>query len=345
MDEKQKNILIVRTDRIGDVVLTTPAIAALRNHFPNERISILVSAQTVDLVVGNPNLDDVLVDDRRGRNRGLFGFWQLVMFLRKRKFDIAINFHTKRRTNLLLFLAGIPQRIGYRNEKWGFLLTDPLEDERASGIKHESQYCLDVLQMLGVDEPAADAYVPVQEQGRIWFEEELKRREFFHARPWIVIHSGSSCPTKKWPVSCFAELMTLLEKKYQCGFILIGGADNCETVQELLAHYGKEGVLNLTGQVSLAQLVAVLSSCDLLVSNDSGPVHIAAALGMAVVSIFTRNQPGINPQRWKPLGERSVFVAPALDMSLSFVSGRVNNTQYLYQITPQDVMAAVDAVF
>ncbi len=345
MNIKAQRILIVRTDRIGDVVLTTPAIAALRKRVPDGYIAVLVSASTADLVKGNPHLDEVLIDDRAGKNRGFWGFFRLVGELKKMRFDAVINFHTKKRTNLACFLAGIPKRIGYQNEKFGFLLTDPLPDERPLGIKHEAQYCLDVLGVLGITGERIEMYVPVPDLSRAWVEEMFRKHQWDHVRPLIAIHSGSSCPTKKWPVEYFSELMSMLDRKYHGGFVLLGGKDNVETALELMKRCGVKNVFDLTGQISLAQLAAVLERCDLLVSNDSGPVHIAAALNTRVVSIFTRNQPGINPERWRPLGKRSAFVAPSLDMTVSFTDGKVDDPKYLYRITPQEVMTAVDAIF
>src|ERR1041385_8669613 len=109
-----KRILIIRTDRIGDVILTTPAIEAIRKNFPQAKISILVAEQTQDLVKGNPFVDEVLVDDRLGRHHGMTGFWQLASEIHVRRFDAAFIFHTKKRTNFLCFNARIPERIGYR---------------------------------------------------------------------------------------------------------------------------------------------------------------------------------------------------------------------------------------
>ena len=108
-----RNILIVRTDRMGDVVLTTPALKALREAHPKARISILVSAYTKAIVEGNPYVNEVLADDRKRTHRGWIGFWRLVSEVRKRKFDAAVIYHTKRRTNWLCFFAGIPYRLGY----------------------------------------------------------------------------------------------------------------------------------------------------------------------------------------------------------------------------------------
>ena len=112
MINSYKNILIVRTDRIGDVVLTTPAIMALRRHYPNAKISILVTPQTRELVDGNSCIDEVIIDDRKGEHKG-YGFFKLIGLLRQKRFDVAVNYHTKKRTNLACFLAGIPIRIGY----------------------------------------------------------------------------------------------------------------------------------------------------------------------------------------------------------------------------------------
>ena len=128
-----KNILIIRTDRIGDVRLTTPAIHALRKTYPKARISILVAPLTEDLVKGNPDIDEVIVDDRRNQHHGPLGYLKLTRLLKSKNYDLAINFHTKKRTNLLCYLAGIPNRLGYHNKKFGFLLTQKIYDRRPKG--------------------------------------------------------------------------------------------------------------------------------------------------------------------------------------------------------------------
>ena len=158
--EPFKNILVVRTDRMGDVVLTTPAVKALREHFPQAHLTMLVTKNTKDIVVGNKFLDGIIAEDRQGEHRGFWGTLKLINLLRRKKFDLAIVYHTKRRTNYICFLAGIPRRIGYKNDKFGFLLTDPLKDARHLGLKHEAQYCLDVLKEVGIDSKKIDFLIP-----------------------------------------------------------------------------------------------------------------------------------------------------------------------------------------
>jgi len=337
------NIVIIRTDRIGDVILTTPAIGALRRHWPRSRLTVLVSPLTADLVKGNPDIDFVMVDDRRDRHHGIHGFWKLVHEIRKQHFDLAIIYHTKKRTNALAFLAGIPVRIGYHNNKWGFLLTHKIWDDRPLGLKHESEYCLEVLNALGIHAVAGPIFIPRQQQAQLWVAELLDQHNWTD-RKIIAVHPGASCPTKMWPTIKFIEVMKVLKQKYACCFAVIGSTASAYAAQPIMEAMAAD-VLDLTGKTTVAQCVSLLGYCRLLISNDSGPVHMAAAVGTPVVSIFTRNQPGINPRRWRPLGPQTRFVAPREQMDISFAKGEVTDPRYLELIQPQDVLEEVDAIF
>ena len=352
--KKFKNILIVRTDRMGDVVLTTPSIKVLRQAYPQARISILVSPATRELIEGNPCLDEVLVDDRQDRHRGLRGFIRLIFILRKKRFDLAVIYHTKRRTNLACFLAGIPCRIGYKNNKMGFLLTLPILDERPYGQRHEAQYCLDVLRHLGVDssaileksaeELAEDLYVAVGQYSQDWAEEFCRQNNIRRGERLIAIHPGASDPSKRWPEYRFSELIDQLAKRYTARMVLIGTSDMRDMAGNITSHV-RVPVLDLTGQTTAGQLAALLRRCDLLVSNDSGPVHLAVGVGAPVVSIFTRHQPGINPQRWQPLGSKSRVVSVSLNTGISFKKAGAVDPKYLEAIPTQAVLEAVDSLF
>ncbi len=303
-----KNILIVRTDRIGDVVLTTPAIKVLHQAYPAARISILVTPSTYDLVNGNPYVDEILVDDRQRRHKGLFGFLRLVREIRLKRFDLAIIYHTKRRYNLACYAAGIPFRLGYKNEKFGFLLSLPLKDVRPWGTKHEAKYCMDVLKAIGVENDDLDIFVPLQKEAEGWMfnwmrENNLKPNEF------IVIHPGASDFTKCWPTANFALLMDRLAERYALKIVLIGSPQTISFAEEILRQTRKAPeFLNLTGKTSVAQMASLLRRSRLLISNDSGPVHVAAGVGTSVISLFLRNQPGINAERWRPLGPKGFIL-------------------------------------
>lgn len=331
MTAHYKNILIVRTDRIGDVVLTTPAIAAVRANFPNARITVLVSSATRELVDGNPNIDAVLVDNRQKQHKGVLGFWRLVGELRKHKFDAAIVFHTKRRTNLLCFWAGIPVRIGYRDKNYGFLLTQGLEDSRHRGEQHESQYCLDVLRQLGLNVGEPSPFLPVSADAQKFIEEWLRAHGLLGAKI-IAIHPGASDPARCWPIDRFARLIDELASIPGHKVVVFGAGETVDSAQELKM-LCVNPFFDLSGQTTVGETVAFLKQCRLLISNDSGPGHIASAVGIYVITLFLRNQPGINPERWKPLGPKSFIIsnkpheAVQQDRSGQIVSGQKNSIQ------------------
>lgn len=347
------NILIVRTDRVGDVILTIPAIKALREALPHSRISLLVSPATRELVEGSPFVDEVLVDDRRHEHKGMAGFFRLLASLRRRRFDLAVIYHTKRRTNLLCFLAGIPCRIGYKNNKCGFLLTRPLADERPLGRRHEAQYCLDVVRALRIesrifaktpDELAEDLHVVLREESERWAEAFLAENSIGAAKRLVAVHPGASDPSKRWPPERFTEVIDVLAKRYDSQVVIIGTSETSDIAARIISQ-ARAKVLDLTGKTSLSRLASLLKRCHLLISNDSGPVHLATAVGTPVVSIFTRNQPGINPERWRPLGAKSKVVSVPLDTTVSFKKAGSADSRYLEVITAGEVLEAVDALF
>jgi heptosyltransferase-2 len=328
------------------VVLTTPAIKALREAYPKSKISILVTPVTRDLVDGNICLDEVLVDDRAGEHSGLRGFLKLVGSLRRKKFDSALIFHTKKRTNLACFLSGIPVRIGYKNTKFGFLLNRPIKDMRHQGKRHEAQYCLDVLKEMGVTSEVLEIDLPVKEEALRWADRFFSGQNIAPTDRLIALHPGASDPAKQWPENRFADLMDRLIDAYSAKIIIIG-ASNATRIAGAITRLAKGKAMDLTGKTTVGQLMALLMRCDLLVSNDSGPVHVAVGVDTPVVSIFTRNQPGINPERWGPLGDqaRVVSVLPSQNSGISFKKAHKPDTEYLELIPTEAVFEAVDSLF
>lgn len=302
--DNPKNILVVRTDRIGDVVLTLPTIHALRQRFFEAKITLLVTPMIRDMIVGHPEIDQVMVDDRDGRHYGMIGFYRLIQDLRAQHFDTALIFHTKKRTNLACAWARIPRRIGYKNEKYGSLLTEPLFDERHCGKQHEAQYCLDTLNVFGVESHELTAQLPVQGYARSMIKEWLMKEGVYDER-LIVLHPGSSCPTKCWPIKSFAELAKKILDDHGLKVIVMGD-HGCREAARQIKRYAGRDVLDVTGNLTLPQMVALLDRAQVLISNDSGPVHVASAVNTPVISLFLRNQPGINPERWRPLGDKAI---------------------------------------
>ncbi len=343
MDNYQ-NILVVRTDRIGDVILTTPSFEALRKTYPQAKISVLVAPETAEIVEGNPNIDEVIIDDKKKAHKG-WKIFKLVSLLREKKFDLAVIFHTKNRTNLLCFLAGIPHRLGYRNNKLGFLLTKPVKDVRAEGKKHEVEYCLELLKHVGViDADASRLFMPIRRESEEWALNFLRTCHAENSKPLICVHPAASCISKRWPAKKFAELINLLVPKYKAAIILIGGLDAEVIVREIMKDIHAP-VVDAVGKTSVSQLASLLKKSHLLISNDSGPVHVAAAVGTSVVSIFGRNQAGLSPQRWRPLGKNDIVLHKEVGCSICLAHRCDIEFKCLEAITPPEALEAVDAIF
>ncbi|MFA5059810.1 MAG: lipopolysaccharide heptosyltransferase II [Candidatus Omnitrophota bacterium] len=338
-----RNILVVRTDRVGDVVLTTPSLEALRKAFPSSKISILVAPQTREIVEGNPHIDEIIVDDRKGLQKGFWRFWKLVLFLRRKKFDLAIIFHTKRRTNFLCFHAGIPHRLGYKNKKGGFLLTQGVEDKRIEGTRHEAQYCLDLLRFIGVEPVDLKLSIVVSEGSVRWADDFLKKQGIEKGE-LIAIHPGASCISKRWPAQRFANVIDQVVSKYGAKVVLVGDQDTKKISQKILSCV-HSSVIDLTGQTSIGQLAALFKKCRLLISNDSGPVHVACAVGLPVISIFGRNQAGLSPTRWKPLGPKDIVLHKEVGCEICLAHNCRIDFECLKALQPGDVLEAVDAQF
>ena len=164
-----KRILVIRTDRIGDVILSTPLIKALRKNFPRSFIAVMVRPYARDIVLGNPYLNETIIYDKYGAQRP---FWKSIKFawdLKKKKFDLALILHPTNRAHLVTFLAGIKKRIGF-DRKMGFLLTDKIEHRKQEGQKHELEYTLDVIRRLGIEPEDKDLFMPIRKDSEMYIE-------------------------------------------------------------------------------------------------------------------------------------------------------------------------------
>ena len=296
-----KKILLIRTDRIGDIVLTTPMIKIVRDHFPKSHIAFLTGPQTQELVKGNPFLNEVIIYDKRKTHRSILKTILFAHELKRKHFDIAIVFNPSKRTHWITFLAGIPQRIGY-HRKSGWLLTHALEDKKGEGLKSESFYNEDLLFFLNIQPLHSQAlHFPSTQESDLKIDRLLKAHQI--DGKFVVMNVSAGCPSKKWPPQNFAKLSQLLTQKLNLKIILIGQQKECETVQTM-AHIP---LIILAESLSFNELGSLFKRSFLHISNDTGPQHIAAAVGTPILTIFGRNLPGLSPQRWAPLGENHLY--------------------------------------
>ncbi|TAM39813.1 lipopolysaccharide heptosyltransferase II, partial [bacterium] len=340
--KQYRRILVVRTDRIGDVLLSTPVIKALRKKFPQAYISMMVSPYARDIVEGNPYLDEVILYDKDGKHKSFFRSFKFASRLKKKKFDLAIILHPANRPHLITFLAGIPERLGY-NRKLGFLLTRKIEHTKQKGQKHEAEYNLDLLGGLGVTGNASDLFMPLRIESERWVEDLFVKEGIRDTDKILAINPGASCPSKVWPAERFAEAAEKLAKRYNFKILILGGPKDMRLADKVAQHI-KSKAINLSGRTSVSQMASILKRCALFISNDSGPVHIASALSTPVISIFGRAQAGLGPRRWGPLGKRDKYLHKEAGCIQCLAHNCVREFACLKAIGVSDVLAAAEEI-
>ncbi len=337
-----RRILIVRADRIGDVVLSTPVIKALRDEYPNAYIAMMVSPYTREIVEGNPYLDEVIIYDKDVRHKSWFNSLRFACALRKKRFDLSLILHPQNRSHLVSFFAGIPRRIGY-NRKLGFLLTDRIRHTKHRGEKHELEYNLDLIRVLGIEPKDKNLFIPIKEDVENWVDVLYNKEGLISSDKILAIHPGASCPSKIWPQERFAPVADRLVEKYGFKVIVVGGLQDLLLAQNLIQRM-LYPVINLAGKTSLSQLSCILKRCRLFIANDSGPVHIAVAVGAPVISIFGRNQKGLSPKRWGPLGPRDKVLHKEVGCIECLAHNCKKEFACLKAISIEDVIEAADEV-
>jgi lipopolysaccharide heptosyltransferase II len=328
-------ILITRTDRIGDLVVSTPIFEVLRKKFPKAHLAVCVFREHRDLVQGNPFLDEIILYEKSGSEKNWFGQLRFARMIRKRKFDLVLHLHATNRMHIMGWLAGIPIRIGYdRRAAWA--LTDVHRYDKKEGLKHESAYLSDFLMASGLSDQSANPFfpfVPVLAQARLSVQNLLLHFGILEDQPYGVIHPSASDVTKMWPAEKFAELVRTW--KVARHWVVIGDSTVSDKAQKISELSGLP-LVNLCGQLSLGMLTALFENAEIVISNDSGPAHIAAAVGAPTISIFGRWQPGLNAERWKPLGRNVAIVTPKIE-GIPEVKRKVSHIE---EILAEDVRLA-----
>ncbi|PIQ85324.1 MAG: lipopolysaccharide heptosyltransferase II [Candidatus Omnitrophica bacterium CG11_big_fil_rev_8_21_14_0_20_43_6] len=337
-----KRILVARTDRLGDVLLSTPVIKALRKKFPQSHISMLVSPYTEDVLKGNPDVDEIITLDKDGKNKGWWSSFKLAWILRKKKFDLAVVLHPTSRVHLLTFLAGIPKRLGY-DRKLGFLLTDRIKHTKQLGEKHESEYALDLVRYLGIEPQDKALFMPIRPESEKWAQALFSQVGIKADDKLLVIHPAASCHSRIWPGERFAEVADQLAGKYGFKVVIACGPKDMQKAEAVIKNM-RTAALNLAGKTSISQLASLLKRSQLFISTDSGPMHVASTLGVPVITIFGRAQAGLSPKRWGPLGEKKRILYKTAGCTVCLAHNCRKDFACLKATTVADVLKAADEI-
>lgn len=296
-----KNILVVRNDRFGEFLLNIPALRALKETFSDARLIAVVDPYTKELAESVLFIDEIIEWGRQGHS--LSEKLQLIKLLRGKCIDMAVMLNPSKELNIITSLAGIPIRVGY-DRKWGFLLTHKIKDKKHLGEKHEIEYNLELVSLIGAKTQDLTLSLSIDDR-----EIDVLSKDFNikNCNNLIALHPWTSDPIKQWPLENFCELAKRLVREQDIKVVIIGGKDELTKGREFLRTLDG-GLINLTGRTTLRQLAAVLKKCKLLISGDSGPVHLACAVGTKVLAIFRNDIPGKSALRWGPWGRGHIII-------------------------------------
>lgn len=316
---KIERILVRGTNWLGDAVMTTPALERLRASFPQTKITLLATPLTAGLFADSPFINDVI--EYRRREEGVKAFFATARLIRDRRFDLAVLFQNAFEAALLAWMGGVKLRVGFAEQGRGLLLTHKLH----RGAQHRNRHQIyDYLDIVAECERVCfgDGFKPAIEQPLPSLVANAAQRQTARSllpgfgleptkRPLVALNAGATNSRAKcWPGERFAMLADRLSAELNAQIILIGGASELADAERVARQMKEPGMVNLAGKTSMAQLIGLLAECDLLVSNDTGPAHVAAALGTPTLTIFGPT----NEFETSPTGRRAELIrAPGIE--------------------------------
>jgi lipopolysaccharide heptosyltransferase I len=282
-----RRIALIKPSALGDVVHALPVLSALRQHSPAARITWVVNKSYEPLLAGHPDLTDTLAFDRaalkRGVRRAVAYSLAFAAGLRRRRFDLVIDLQGLLRTGLMCLATGAGRVVGFATAREGsrYAYTDRIRGA-GRGQAHAVDRYWKVVEALGAGHLPKRFHVPLQPAAVRWANEQLAGCP----RPWVAFAVGSRWVTKRWPTAHFAELARRMHSDFGGTCVFVGTPDEAALSREMIDQL-RGPARDFTGTTTLPQLAAVLAACDTMVGNDTGPLHLAAALGRPCVAPYT----------------------------------------------------------
>lgn len=290
------NILLVRLRLIGDVVFTTPAIRAIRRHYPDAHISYIVEEEAAAVVRANPHLDEVIVATSPHAPGRLRADLALIRRLRRDRYDLAIDFHGGPRSSLLTWASGAPQRIGYDVPGRSWMYTTRVPRPRVLRPRHSVVSQWDVLLPLGIAPPDAETDATEMPEDPAAAEAVSRRLAEAGVRsddPIVVVHVSAGNPFRRWPSGSFVELVrSLVASDPRRRIILTSGPSDAGAASKIAKDAQaqlpaeQQGAVVQCGEFDLGELRSLISRASLYIGGDSGPLHVAGTTAVPVVGIF-----------------------------------------------------------
>jgi heptosyltransferase II len=331
-------ILIIQTAFLGDVVLSTPLIKAVKKKYAHSKIFFLLIPQSKELLQNNPHLDGIIVYDKKDKERGVSSFIALARRIRASGFELAVIPHRSFRSALLAYLAGIPQRVGFDKSSGAFLLTKKIEyTQNQPEVKRN-------LSLLETDiTPESDCLpelFPCEDDFK-YIEELFKNWDVKREDKVVGIAPGSVWNTKRWLPERFGEVAESLIEKLGAKVIFIGGKEDEKLCLEIASNMKSKPFIT-AGKTSPLQSAALISRCRVILSNDTAPMHMAVAMRVPVVAIFGSTIPEFG---FAPTGKNDLVIQKEIYCRPCGIHGRKKcpekHFRCMKEITTEEVFEAV----
>lgn len=333
-------ILMIDLDNLGDVVMASFLPRAIKELYPNSYLGVLIKEYSQEVVKYNPFVNEIILlnppwlGDMLGKRFTWRATAALIKKLRLSRFDLAIVVNSDWRKALLAKLAGIPERVGANRKKASLFLTLPVayHDDRK---KHTVQENLDLLKALGSKNNEVSLEVFIDNDTLHWADGILKKNNLSKGESLIGIHPGAGHPARIWPAENYIKLINELEKDRQVKVMVVGSHGD-QIIKEIKDKINKYKVIFLL-DISVLQLAALFKKCSWVIAQDSGPMHLAVAVGTKVVAIFGPS----NPQKFGPYGAGNIVIRKEMPCSPCGSDPECARLDCLKTITVNDVLERV----
>ena len=289
-----KRILVVNVNWLGDVIFSSPIFKALKEAYPQARVSCLAVPRVKEMLESIPYIDEIIVYDEKGRHKSPFAKLGLIWVLRRRHFDAAFLLHRSLTRALLVYFAGIPTRVGYDAKGRGRFLThvvEPLDDPA-----HRSDYYLNIIESYGIKVTDRQCRLKTLPSAEEDVQEILRSKGIRDGDYVIIVNPGGNWDLKRWTPANFSWLISRLSENPKVR-IIISGAGKDIALAERINGRASGRAVNLAGETDLKPLIALMKRADLVISGDSGPLHMAHGVGTAVIGLFGPTRPEVTGPR------------------------------------------------
>lgn len=308
---KPQRVLVVRTDRLGDVILSLPVLTALKESFPGVHVAMLLRPYTAELIEGYPDVDEILLFGEPTKWQSFWRIQDWVRWLRRHHFDTVLFLHPKPLPALLAFLARIPCRVGTGYRAYSFLFNKKIFHHRKSGTRHELEFNLDLAEKIGARLKEVTFKIQIPPTAFAIADDFLKENHFSREQKLVILHPGSGGSAKDWPLEKFVALNDRLHSEAGVKTIVTGGPDEIELIQQAVGQMRFKPAV-WSGSHGLKALAALIHQANLFISNSTGPLHLAVALGTPVIGFYCPIVPCL-PRRWGPYGHADSVLTPPVE--------------------------------